>query len=382
MEASAADRARVVLEMCDREGFACAGITDATPSSRENELRDWLLDGRHGEMAWLAETVSLRADPTGLLPGANSIVMVAAFYAQRGTPVDQQSPERGRVARYARGRDYHAELKARLHRVCDAVRARFPGAQTRAFCDTAPVPEREMAERCGLGWVGKHTLLIHPVRGSWMVLGGFLTTLELQAPSAQPVEPDHCGSCTRCIDACPTDAITPYSVDARRCISYLTIEHESPIDAGLSGEFRDWIAGCDICQEVCPHNSPRRSGAGGPDLMDAAFRPGRSGFDLLEVLGWDEQTRRARFASSALKRVTMAQIKRNAILVAVGAVVDARDHGAANTSDDGPASVRFREALLRRLEAIAWDAREEDVVRESARDGLLRLRRAGCEEKA
>src|SRR5262249_20142541 len=139
----------------------------------------------------------------------------------------------------------------------DSLRERFPAEQFRAFVDTAPVMEREHAARAGLGWIGKHTLIIHPRLGSYMLLGGVLTTMDIPAPAAQRRVTDHCGTCTRCIDACPTAAITPYSVDATRCISYLTIEHRGEIDPALHEGIGDWLFGCDVCQEVCPHNGGR-----------------------------------------------------------------------------------------------------------------------------
>lgn len=344
--------------MCDEEGFALSGVAPVRPNPHGNELREWLAAGKHGEMGWLAETVESRADAAALLAGARSVVMVADFYARRGEHEDPAEAGLGRVARYARGRDYHNVLKRRVRRICDRVRSEWPGAETRAFCDTAPVHERELAAASGLGWIGKHTLLIHPHHGSWMLLAGFLTTLDLEPAAAREPEPDRCGSCTRCIDACPTDAITPYSVDARRCISYLTIEHAGPIEPELAAEVRDWLVGCDICQEVCPHNSARAGAAG----VRGELAPQRRGFDLLEVLGWSEADRRARFATSAMKRVTLAQAKRNAILAAVATVTAGRGGGVD--------SVRI---LRERLADLAWSAPEPEIVRSTARDALTRL---------
>ncbi len=357
-----------MLAMCEHEGFVLAGVAPIEPSEHAATLREWLDAGKHGGMAWLADTVEERLDPTRLLPGVRSVVMVAAYYAGRGVAAEEPQPGKGRVARYARGRDYHTVLKRRLHRVCDRVRAEFPGTATRAFCDTAPVLEREMALRCGLGWIGKHTLLIHPTHGSWMVLGGFLTTLELEAPVSQRREPDHCGSCTRCIDACPTGAITPYSVDGSRCISYLTIEHKGVVEPTLAAGMGDWLVGCDVCQEVCPHNSVRRNGQSmsGTGMPHPELAARRDGFDLLEVLGWDEESRRARFASSAMKRVTLAQAKRNAILIGVAQIESCDRGGVAKDT-------KLRDRFRTRLNDIAWDAGETELVRETARDGLRRL---------
>lgn len=358
--------------MCEREGFALSGAAPLLPSEHGQELRDWLAAGKHGEMAWLAATVEERLDPRRLLPGARSVVMVADFYAGRGEPEETPEPGVGRIARYARGRDYHDVLKRRVQRVCDAVRERYPGAATRAFCDTAPVMERELAAACGLGWIGKHTLLIHPTHGSWMVLGGFLTTLALAPPVGAAREPDHCGSCARCIDACPTGAITPYGVDASRCISYLTIEHESPIEPELAGRLGGWLVGCDVCQEVCPHNSVRSGASDGGFAVRDEYAPRRRGFDLLGALGWDEATRRARFATSAMKRVSLEQVKRNAILL-LGQSLQGRGstHAAGGGPGAGPRALG-EEAVMATLREIAWDATVSEGVRRCAGDELRR----------
>ncbi|HHN79154.1 MAG TPA: tRNA epoxyqueuosine(34) reductase QueG [Phycisphaerales bacterium] len=305
--------ARRAVGLCLGEGFALAGVCDASPSGRRDELRAWLAAGMHGSMAWLAEHADLRTDPARLLDGARSIVMVADLYASRAdTGREPAEPGRGRIARYARVDDYHKTMKKRLHRVCDALRAEHPSAGFRAFVDTAPVPERELAARAGLGWIGKHTLLIHPRLGSWLLLGGFLTTLELEP--AAGAEPDHCGSCTRCIDACPTGAIAPYRVDARRCISYLTIERREPIDPAFHRAIGDRLFGCDICQEVCPHNSPRPGREHDPPV-GGQYQTRSGSFDLLDVLGWDADARAAALRGTAMKRATLEMWKRNASIV-------------------------------------------------------------------
>ncbi len=310
-----------ILTLCREQGFALAGVCDASPSNRADELRSWLAAGKHGSMAWLADHADLRTDPAKILDGARSVVMVADLYASRAddnTDAHEQGLGRdhGRVARYARGADYHKTMKKRLHAVCDALRAEHPDEDFRAFVDTAPVPERELAARAGLGWIGKHTLLIHPRIGSWMLLGGFLTTLELK-PADEPIT-DHCGSCTRCIDACPTDAISPYSVDARRCISYLTIERRAEIAPQFHEAIGDRLFGCDICQEVCPHNSPRgpeQLGEHGATVHDR-YGTGPASFDLLEVMGWDAADRAAALKGTAMKRATLEMWHRNAEICA------------------------------------------------------------------
>ena len=340
-----------IIELCRQAGFAKAGIATLENIERPEALDAWLDRGSHAEMQWLARTADQRKHPSRLVEGARVAVMAADVYH---TPLikdplrSSQSPV-GRVARYARADDYHTRLKRRLFAITDELRRVFSASEFRVFTDTAPIAERELAQRAGIGWTGKHTLAIDPDRGSWFVLGGFLTTLDLPVPSGQRVITDHCGTCTRCIDACPTDAITPYSVDASRCISYLTIEHRSMIDSALSTKIGDWFAGCDICQEVCPHNRPR---AEQRELVASE----RSTFNLLDVLAWDEQTRRARFAKSALKRISLTQAHRNAAINAGQAIND--------PSTDRATAQR----LISELEDLAWRAGADPVARETARE--------------
>jgi len=347
------------LDLCRRLGFAAAGICDAGPTTRPEELIAWLEAGRAGSMDYLRRHLDIRLDPRRLLPGVRSILMVADLYAARGASQDPPLQSgRGRIARYARGRDYHDVIRKRLHVLADTLRAELapgPPAEFRAFVDTAPVLEREYAARAGLGWIGKHTLLIHPRLGSYTLLGGIATTLELTPPPGQEVITNHCGTCTRCIEACPTGAITPYSVDASRCISYLTIERREAIDPVFHSAIGDWIYGCDICQEVCPHNSPRPDRAAVGEI-NPAYAPARDSFDLLEVIGWSEDARRAAFASSALKRATLAMMKRNAIISA----------GNSLTRRDDP-------GLRARLRQVSDDASEPELVRLTARQVLARL---------
>jgi len=237
-------------------------------------------------------------------------------------------------------------MKKRLHRLADELAEQFPDETFRVCVDTAPVLEREHAQRAGLGAVGKHTLLIQEGVGSYVLLGEIITTLALApTPSAEGADP--CGSCTRCIDACPTSAITPWSVDATRCISYLTIEHRGPIGEQFHEAMGDWIFGCDVCQEVCPHNQPtvRTAQAEAHD----AYAPRREHFDLLAVLGWDEGARRAMFRKSPMKRAKLAMMKRNA-LIAAGNV----------TLKSDPTSLRSQG------EALARDESECEMVRTTA----------------
>jgi epoxyqueuosine reductase len=335
-------------------GFALSGVAAAERTAYEGELRAWLAAGRHGEMAYLARNVDARLDPTVLVPGARSVICVADRYHDGGADAPGGAGEapRGRIARYARGDDYHRVMKKRLHRLADELRAALPGETFRVCVDTAPLLERELAGRAGLGAVGKHTLLIAPGSGSWLLLGAIVTTARLAPTETSLTDP--CGACTRCLDACPTGAITPWSVDATRCLSYLTIEHRTAIDPGFHEAAGDWIFGCDVCQEVCPHNQPtaRRRGL----RAHEAYAPRHGGFDLLEVLGWDEARRRDAFTRSALKRATLAMMKRNA-LVAAGHALALAD----------------RPALRRRVEAVAADPAEDAMVRATARAVVTRL---------
>ena len=344
--------ASVIAGRCERLGFALCGVCGVEESARAAEYDAWIAAGKHGSMEYLARNAEVRKRPELLLPGARSVIVVGDLYRARqvvggesggGLPEVQSASQPtplpppsgrgsgravvpGRIARYAQGRDYHKVMKKRLHELCDALAAEYPGAGFRAFVDTAPVMERELALRAGLGWIGKHTLLIHPRLGSYMLLGGVMTTLKISDAAAK-VEPDHCGTCTRCIDACPTQAITPYSVDARRCISYLTIERRGEIEESLQSQMGEWIFGCDVCQEVCPHNSVRPAGI---DVGAAheAYAPAREMLDAIAVLRWTEEDRRRELAGTAMTRAKLEMLKRNALIVVGNAAVDAETRGA------------------------------------------------------
>lgn len=349
---------RAVLDRCRALGFALAGVCELQPSRWADELSAWLDAGHHGTMAYLARNTDIRLEPALLLDGARSAIMVADQYATRGERDEPPPPGHGRIARYARGRDYHKVVKKRLFALCDELRAQHPSAGFRAFVDTAPVLERELAREAGLGWIGKHTLMIHPQLGSFVLLGGVMTTLEL-APSGEAVA-DHCGSCTRCIDACPTRCISPYSVDASRCLSYLTIEHRGQIDPALHGAMDGWLFGCDICQEVCPHNSQRSDGVAVGQAHEA-YAARRASFDLLAVLGWDEHDRREQLAGTALTRATLTMLKRNA-LVGLGAQL----------------ARRMDRAVHARIQRVAADPHEPELVRTTAGDVLDALERGAA----
>lgn len=346
-----------VLERYRRAGFALAGVAPVAPLEHAEHLRAWLGAGKHGSMQYLEQDLLVRCEPWRILEGTRAFIVVADQYATRNDRPEDASPmpsaqPMGKVARYARGRNYHEVMKRRLHRVADGLRADYAGSDFRTCVDTAPVPERELAVLAGLGWQAKNTMLIHPRLGSYLLLGVVATTMELRPASPQTRVPDSCGSCTRCIDACPTGAITPYSIDASRCVSYLTIERRAAIAPELARHLDGWIFGCDICQEVCPHNSPR---AGTLDVGEAhpAYAPRTGSLPILDVLGWDEAQRRQAFSTSAMKRASLAVMKRNALLLAAELLRRTPDA-----------------ALLARLRAIAHDASEPELVREAARAAL------------
>lgn len=262
-------------------------------------------------MSYLAKRFEERIDPSVYLPGAQSVICVAMNYH---TTLDSDTSDpgaTGRIARYALGDDYHELIKRRLHQLADWIREREPNAITRAAVDTAPVMEKELSARAGIGWLGKNTCVINPRIGSWILLGEILTTIPL--PFDEPAI-DRCGSCTRCIDACPTQAITaPYQLDARKCISYLTIENRGEIESELQPLVGDWLFGCDICQEVCPFN--RHPPDTEEPALQSRFPDGR--LNTSEIVVWTEDIYRDRLRGSAMKRVKLPVLQRNARIVAV-----------------------------------------------------------------
>ncbi len=348
----AGDLSERICDRCRELGFALVGIARAETIAHPRALLEWLDSGQHGDMEWMEEHVAQRIDPRKMLPGARAVIVAADRYSS-GEP-DEAGDEKGfgRIARYARGGDYHRAMKKRLQRLADELRAAHAQEHFRVCVDTAPLLEREHAQRAGIGYIGKNTMLIEPGVGSYLLLGEILTTLPLE-PNRQTLG-DHCGTCTACIDACPTDAITPWNVDARRCISYLTIEHRGSIDEQWWGGMGDWVFGCDICQEVCPHNGDKPATRLAPTHAEYAER--RSGFDLLELLGWDEEARQQAFARSALKRAKLAMMKRNALIAAGNRLARVADA-----------------ALTERIRQVATDAAEAQMVRETAQRVLERL---------
>ena len=291
----------------DAVGFAPAALSEG---AREG-LAGFLAAGCHGDMGWLADTAARRGDPQTLWPEARSVVVLAANYAPPGDPLALLAmPERGNVSVYARGRDYHDVLKRRL-KALGRWMAETLDCAVKVFVDTAPVMEKPLAARAGVGWQGKHSNLVSRDFGSWLFLGEVFTSLAL-APD--PAESDHCGSCRRCLDACPTDAFpAPYRLDARRCISYLTIEHKGHIPEEFRGPLGNRIYGCDDCLAVCPWNKfARRS-------TEAAFLPRAelTAPRLADLAALDEAAFRKVFAGSPIKRTGRDRFVRN-VLIAIG----------------------------------------------------------------
>lgn len=316
-------------------GFDLVGIARAAPSSERDAAayRGWIAAGKHGSMDYLARNLEDRTDITRKFPWARSVVCVAlAYYQEAAEAGTGGGGAIGKIARYAWGRDYHKVIERKLKGLEKRMRGTFEGArgegtrgelkgpvggevggestlEIRTYCDTGPIPEREFAARAGLGWIGKNTLLLHPRHGSYFLLGELVTSLELE-----PDEPiaNHCGTCTRCIEACPTDAITPWSVDATRCISYHTLELRTP--AAVPEAFHaamqraGYLVGCDICQEVCPFN--RRP----LETREADFgvRAPAPALPLEQVLAWQEQEWDILTRGRAHRRAKYEMWRRNA----------------------------------------------------------------------
>jgi epoxyqueuosine reductase len=292
-------------------GFGAVGIADIDLGAAELGLAAWLAAGFHGEMDYMARHGARRARPDELVPGAIRVISARMDYWPDAADADETlaSPERAYVSRYALGRDYHKVLRARLQALADRIAGAVGGFGYRVFTDSAPVLEVELAARAALGWRGKHTLLLSRDAGSWFFLGEIYTDLPL--PPDQPL-PEHCGTCTRCIDACPTGAIVaPYRLDARRCISYLTIELQGSIPVELRPLVGNRVYGCDDCQLVCPWNKyaqPTRE-------ADFAVRHGLDRATLAELFAWTRDEFESRLAGSAIRRIGYERWLRN---IAVG----------------------------------------------------------------
>jgi epoxyqueuosine reductase len=296
-------------------GFNSIGVSFAAPARRLDAFLSWIENGRHGEMGYMArpDRVERRRNPQIILPGLKSIISVGLSYSTIRIPSQiALDPGRGRISNYAWGVDYHHLMSPRLESLAAWLRDLDPQVQSRVYVDTGAVLERDYAETAGLGFVGKNTMLIAPRSGSWFFLGEILTTLAL--PPTAPAPMPSCGSCHRCLDACPTGAFpAPYKLDARRCISYLTIELKGWIPRELRSLMGNWIYGCDICQEVCPFNrfakSSRESEFRPPDL-NAVAPP------LPDILALTEEAFNKRFQKSPIKRIKRSRLLRNACVAA------------------------------------------------------------------
>ncbi|TGD43353.1 tRNA epoxyqueuosine(34) reductase QueG [Pseudotabrizicola sediminis] len=297
------------------EGFSAMRVTtpDAIPLAAER-LAAFVAQGRHGQMGWMAERMAWRGDPTALWPQARSVIMLAESYAPEENPLPLlELRDRGVISVYAQGKDYHDLVKRRLKRLGRWLIDQAE-CEIKVFVDTAPVMEKPLAQAAGLGWQGKHTNVLSRDLGNWFFLGAIFTTLEL--PPDTP-EVSHCGSCTACLTICPTGAFpAPYQLDARRCISYLTIEHSGPVDEDLRGLMGNRIYGCDDCLAVCPWNKFAKA------ARDIGYAPRHGAPPLAELAGLDDATFRARFAGSPVKRIGRGRFVRN-VLYAIGNSGDA-----------------------------------------------------------
>jgi epoxyqueuosine reductase len=308
-------------------GLSEVRVTTAHPATHSDEYRRWVAEGEHGDMAWMARNTDRRTDPQLVLPGAQSMIVVALNYYQgpRPTPPDQAA--RGVIARYAWGDDYHDVLTPRLHQLAKALEQW--GGQQKVYVDTGPVLERDFASDAGLGWNGKSTVQIHLHLGAWFFLGEIMTTLALPP---DPPFGDHCGRCTRCLDACPTQAITaPRHVDARRCISYLTIEHKGSIPHEFRRAIGDRLYGCDDCLSVCPWN---RFAQVSQEISFSA-REYVAKWPLRDFLTLDDEGFRSLFKKSPIKRIKRPAFMRN-VCVVLGNIGTADDLTALRGADQDP----------------------------------------------
>ena len=304
------------------EGFSQIGVADVDLGSAEAGLQSWLLNGFQGSMDYMARHGLKRARPAELVPGTVRVITARLDYLPRSAPADWQAAEWQRLSRpaeavvsiYARGRDYHKVMRNRLQRVADRLAQAVGPFGHRVFTDSAPVLEVELASKSGIGWRGKHTLALHREGGSMFFLGEIYVDLPL--PITEPV-PSHCGSCSACIDVCPTQAIVaPYRLDARRCISYLTIEHDGPIPVELRAAMGNRIYGCDDCQLACPWNKYAQRAT----LPDFDARAPLDGASLVELWRWDEAEFLRRTEGSAIRRIGWQRWRRNLAVVSGNAL--------------------------------------------------------------
>lgn len=294
-----------------RLGLELVGIAPVSEPETWSQFQDWLQRGYAGQMDYMYRQARARSHPSQVFPEARSVIMVGLNYKPKQLASQVRLSDRsGRVSCYAWGRDYHRVLRRKLRELLRWLKTRVPECQGRAVVDSAPLLERDFARRAGLGWFGKNTMLIHRRLGSFFFLGALLVNLEL--PPDPPLETSHCGSCTACLEACPTHAlVSPHVLDARRCISYLTIELRGPIPAELRPAMGDWVFGCDICQEVCPWNR-KAPVAISPELQP---RADLIALDLTQLFFLSEAEFRDKFAGTALLRARREGLLRNAAIV-------------------------------------------------------------------
>jgi epoxyqueuosine reductase len=338
--------ARIAAEAL-RQGFAVCGFAGAGEDPlRSERLEQWLGEGYHGSMEWMATRAAERRSPQGLWPEAKSVIALGMSYAPAQDPLALEgSAHHARISAYAQGRDYHDVVKKRLKALARWLVEAVPGAEVKVFVDTAPVMEKPLGQAAGIGWQGKHTNLVSPTHGSWLFLGAIYTTLEL-APAAS--HRDQCGTCRACLDACPTNAFpAPYRLDARRCISYLTIEHKGPVAEELRPLLGNRIYGCDDCLAVCPWNKFASAAQAMREFLPRAELVAPR---LAELLALDDAGFRALFSGSPIKRIGRNRFVRNCL------------YAAGNSGN---------RALIAPVEALTHDP--DPVVAEAARWALGRL---------
>jgi epoxyqueuosine reductase len=335
-------------------GFCALGVApaDAAPETAAR-LHAWLAEGAHGDMIWMEETAARRGSPAGLWPEVRSVISLGMSYAPKGDPLAlADRPDRGRISVYAQGADYHDVVKKALKALARWL-VEEAGCALKVFVDTAPVMEKPLAAAAGLGWQGKHTNLVSRADGSWLFLGAIYTTLDLGGEEPAGLEPDpahrvHCGSCTACLDACPTNAFpSPFRLDARRCISYLTIEHKGPIPEEFREAIGNRIYGCDDCLSVCPWNRFADAARANKAFLPRAELAAPA---LADLLALDDASFRQVFAGSPIKRIGRNRMVRNAAIAA----------GNSGHPELAPVLARLVED-------------EDEVVAEAARWALARL---------
>ena len=303
-----------IREWGDALGFQALGFTGVDLQQHEEYLQKWLAKGYHGEMEWMARHGSKRSQPNALVPGTSTVITARMDYLPEGADAERvlSQSELAYISRYALGRDYHKLMRARLAKLARQIETQLGTGRYRAFVDSAPVLERALAENAGLGWIGKNTMLLNDKAGSWFFLGEIYTDIPL--PPDPPQATQHCGTCQACLDICPTQAfVAPWVLDARKCISYLTIEFDGVIPEALRRAMGNRIYGCDDCQLVCPWNKF----AAQTREPDFAPRHQLDSITLATCFGWDEATFLARTEGSAIRRIGYSQWRRN-VAIALG----------------------------------------------------------------